>query len=260
MNVFRRSNYHKSKRAFTLVEMLVSMAILVLIVLLMSRIFADGTSAYRHGIKTSDQNLQGRVILDYIARELRQAIVDENIVIRISSSGANPYGTGLGDWISFASLGREQTGEREVRLVRYYVRENMRSIGGVNVRTYQLMRGISTSQSDINAAYKSSGWARTRGSAQNIARNITGFAIKLYDGPDASGNFRLVRDIGQEYEETRLPAFADIYMGLLGDSDLVEAGITNNPDFIQDREMIFMKRVYFHNRAGYNTGYGRDLY
>ncbi len=260
INIFQY-NTPGNKRGFTLVEMLVSMAILAMIVMLMSRIFADGTSAYRHGMKTSDQNLQGRVILDFIARELKQAIVDDNLILRVQSSD-NPYGTGLGDWISFATLGGEEEGQREARLIRYYVRSNPRTIGGAQVDTYQLMRAVTTNSNQINQAYRgqNSQWPDDIQGAANIARNISGFAIKLYDGPDSSGNFRLVRDIGDERDLRRLPAYADIYMALLGDSDLVEAGITNDANFIQDREMIFMKRVYFRNRQGYNTGYGRDLY
>lgn len=254
-------NALRGRRGFTLVEMLVAMAILAMIVLLMSRIFADGTSAYRHGMKTSDQNLQGRVILDFIARELKQAIIDDNLIMRLQTSD-NPYGTGLGDWISFATLGGEEQSMREVRLVRYYVRSNPREIGGARVNTYQLMRAVTTNLDEVNRAYRgeNTGWPNSKQGAANIARNVSGFAIKLYDGPDSSGDFRLVRDIGEDRDFRRLPAYADIYMALMGDSDLVEAGITNDPNFVQDREMIFMKRVYFRNRAGYNTGYGRDLY
>jgi len=241
------------------------MAILGMIVLLMGRIFADGSSAYKQGMKSSDQNLNGRVIMDFIARELRQAIADENLVIRISKSpdNADPYGTGLNDWISFASLGGggfEGNKTREVELIRYYVKRYVADIGGVDVQTYALMRGINTDEGIINEAYRNKGWAKEKGSAQQMARNISGFAIKVYADENGDGDIECVRDIGEDYESDELPAYADIYMGLLGDSDLVEATISQDSDFIANKEMIFMKRVYFRNRMGYNSDYGRDLW
>ena len=60
----------RSRRAFTLVELLVSMSILGLIVVLMGRVFSDSTRACKNGLKHGDQNLNGRVIVDYLAREL----------------------------------------------------------------------------------------------------------------------------------------------------------------------------------------------
>lgn len=256
-------HHRKPKLGFTLVEMLVSMAILGMIVLLMGRIFADGSSAYKQGMKSSDQNLNGRVIMDYIARELRQAITDENLVMRVSKSPDDPYGTGLNDWISFASLGGggfEGEKKREVELLRYYVKRYEANIGGVDVQTYALMRGINTDEDIINKAYKDPGWARDKGEAQQMARNLSGFAIKIYADENGDGEIECVRDIGEEYQSDELPAYADIYMGLLGDSDLVEATISQDPDLIANKEMIFMKRVYFRNRMGYNTAYGRDLW
>lgn len=242
--------------AFTLVEMLVSMAILALIVLLMGRIFSDSSDAYKTGLKQSDQNLNGRVVLDYVARELRQAIIDENLVMSVQPSDTDLYdmGEGLNDWISFAAIGGD---EREVELLTYYVRQDTQNIGGVDVVSYELMRGVTFKEDDINAAYKGSQWYDKKGNtARHIARNLSGFAIRLYD---KEGD--LLNDSSDSTIVTNLPAYADLYLGLMGDSDLVEAHLKGNTDnFIHKQEMIFMKRVYFRNRMGYNTGYGRDLY
>jgi prepilin-type N-terminal cleavage/methylation domain-containing protein len=254
------------KSAFTLVEMLVSMAILGMIVLLMGRIFADGSNAYKQGLKSSDQNLNGRVIMDFIARELKQAVIDDNLVLRISSSPADPYGTELNDWISFASVGGEGKNTREVELLSYYVQqEDTKEIGGVSVGSYTLNRGYNPDPDDINDAYRGecSGWPShldCGGESSQMARNISGFAIKLYDYEDGGSDIECIRDIGEDVELDELPLFADIYMGIMGDSDLVEAAITGDRDFIAKREMVFIKRVYFRNRAGYNTAYGRELF
>ena len=252
----------KCRCGFTLVEMLVSMAILVMIVLLMGRMFSDGSSAFKKGIKQSDQNLNGRVVLDYVALELRQAIIDENLVLKVQPGGDDPYklGEGLNDWVSFAAVGGKS---REVELLRYYVRLDTNTIGGVEVDSYSLMRGINTGENILNNAYKSAAWADNKGSPQQMARNVSGFAVRLFDDLDGDGEVECIREeLGTDtYTARTLPVYADIYLGLLGDSDLVEAHLKGNTDnFVHKKEMIFMKRVYFRNRQGYNTGYGRDLY
>lgn len=261
------ATYHRESRrqrrgisGFTLVEMLVSMAILGLIVLLMGRIFSESSDAVKQGLKSSDQNLNGRVILDYIARELRQAMVDDNLTITVEPSNKDPYdlGEGLNDEVTFATIGGTN---REVEIIRYYISEKNRKIGGASVDSYRLSRVVEKDDEEINEAYDkgidASGAWLSGGPA--MVRNVTGFAIKLYQ-EDASGNMECVRNLGEKEQLTTLPNYADVYLGILGDSDLVEASITKDPEFIHSREMIFMKRVYFRNHRGYNTGYGRKYY
>ena len=63
--------------AFTLVELLVAMAVLAVIIMMMARIFSESTRAFDLGSKIADQNLKGRMVLDFMAREISQAVADE---------------------------------------------------------------------------------------------------------------------------------------------------------------------------------------
>ncbi len=239
------------RQAFTLVELLVSMAILGLIVVLMGNVFSNSSKACKNGFKHSDQNLNGRVIIDYLARELKQSVADGKLTLTIKPGDVSPYNTtGLSDDITFATFGGNR---REVKLVRYYLRKGSKPIGGVPVDSYQLMRVVNTNS--VNDAYKNGMGIISDGPAQ-ISRNMTGFAVVL--GKKNAGKIEMVRG----WNEDDLPLFADIYMGIMGDSDLVEAMLTSGAstsatNFIHSREMVFMKRVYFRNRRGYNEDYGR---
>jgi prepilin-type N-terminal cleavage/methylation domain-containing protein len=61
-------------RAFTLVEMLVSMSVLALLVVLVSRLFVSATNATTAGNRQMDSDLQSRLVFDRLAIDLAQMI------------------------------------------------------------------------------------------------------------------------------------------------------------------------------------------
>ena len=69
----------KSAAAFTLLELLVAMGILVIIVLIVARIFAQASAAWSTGARLSEVNMTGRAVADFVARDLSQAVVSTNL-------------------------------------------------------------------------------------------------------------------------------------------------------------------------------------
>ena len=64
------------KRGFTLLELLLSMGILSIIVLIVAQIFNQTTLCWETGSKKAEQNMVGRAVTDFIAKELSHAVFD----------------------------------------------------------------------------------------------------------------------------------------------------------------------------------------
>ncbi len=219
-------------RGFTLVEMLVSMAILTIVVALLGRVFGESATAFNQGMRRSEQNLHGRAIVDFIARELGQAIINEDLVLHLGPSGVDPYGqVGVSDTITFAMPGGVG---REVTIVQYDVSSYTENRGGFNVTAYQLMRRTTTDRTLVTNAYGRAPLPNPTSRPQPAADGISGFAIRFFnrDGTLVDrGNI------------SSPPAYADIYLAVLGDTDLVQADL-QGADFVSNHEMVFVTRVY----------------
>src|SRR5690606_20102616 len=79
---------HKQRRGrlgFTLIELLASMTILIFIVMMMSRLFAETTQIWSAGTKRANTAGEARVIMDYIVKEMSQAIADDVVSFKLNS-------------------------------------------------------------------------------------------------------------------------------------------------------------------------------
>lgn len=70
---------------FTLIELLAAMGILIVIVLMMSRIFAETTSMWNLGTRRVTSATEGRVIMDFLVREMSMAMADEHVKFKVNS-------------------------------------------------------------------------------------------------------------------------------------------------------------------------------
>lgn len=105
----------KSRGGFTLLELLVSMAILSIIVLLTAQIFEQSTVAWNGGARRVEVNMTGRAIADYVAQDLSAAIEDElyldKLLIRSGPLAGSPA--------QFVSLDSSDATNRMARVVLY---------------------------------------------------------------------------------------------------------------------------------------------
>jgi prepilin-type N-terminal cleavage/methylation domain-containing protein len=62
---------------FTLIELLAAMAILVVIVFIVSRVFQQAGSAWQTGVGRAEVGMKGRALADFIAQELSQAVSND---------------------------------------------------------------------------------------------------------------------------------------------------------------------------------------
>lgn len=69
-----------TKSGFTLVEILVATAILVIIVLIISTVFHQSSLAWDAGTRKAEGGMTARAVLGFMAREMSAAVADTNIL------------------------------------------------------------------------------------------------------------------------------------------------------------------------------------
>jgi len=97
-------------RGFTLLEILVSVAILMMIVMMMSGVFHQVRVSWDIGMRRNSLNLEGRVAVVFMARELSQAVANEKLTCLITE-GAKV--------IEFYMLDEATTNSRAICYVKY---------------------------------------------------------------------------------------------------------------------------------------------
>lgn len=91
----------RSNKAFTLVEMLVSITVLTLIVLLISRLFNSASALITSGNKRMDVDGQARPLLDRMAMDFAQMVKRSDVDYYVKSSSNAQAGN---DQIAFYSV------------------------------------------------------------------------------------------------------------------------------------------------------------
>jgi prepilin-type N-terminal cleavage/methylation domain-containing protein len=251
------------RAAFTLIELLAAVTILVIIVTIMGRIFTESDRAWTLGTIRSDNNLAGRAALSMIAHDLQYAVADKTLTFIAQKDRYSLTSYGFeNDETCFVSIENDSSdGNRAAREVFYYVRENP-----AGSKRYELMRGYySSALSDAASAsshcYFNPNWYKNTadggvgrpGTSRFIAKNVAGFAVFA-----RKPNGQLIRDYysGTPAYTNRLPGYVDVCIELLNDRDARQAadlqlrGLSYT-NFVADRVVRHVARVYFTNRDGY---------
>lgn len=110
----------RSSKAFTLVELLVSIALLTLLVLLMSRLFNSAASVTTAGNKHMDADAQARGVLDRMAVDFAQMVKRPDVDYYLKSSANAQTGN---DQLAFYSLvqGYSSMASSPVSLIAYRI-------------------------------------------------------------------------------------------------------------------------------------------
>lgn len=254
---------HKTNRraAFTLVELLAAMAVLAIMLLMFANIFASSGKAWSSGTRRTEQNMNGRAVLEYMCKEISQSIVGSNngVVFQLDYDVSGTFSersyftnTAL-HFVSTRGCSAAANPD-EARLIHYYVRKGPNTSSGDDFAPYQLMRAQNSDHSIITSAYQTTakppGWSSQKSGtgwqASVFVDNITQFYV-VADGNNAT--FK-----SYSYTPNRLPDYVDIVIGFLSEDDARKAQLLSGAarlNYVTKAEKRFTRRIYMQNRVGY---------
>jgi prepilin-type N-terminal cleavage/methylation domain-containing protein len=249
----------RSRAAFSLIELLASLAILLIIVGILGMIYIHFDKAWTQGTGKADCNTTGQASLNIISRDLEHAVADDILTFAMQPDRYTNRSYGCwNDEICFVSM--ESTNllagatNRTALEVQYWVR----NAGG----RYELVRGCLTNDialptTSLANCYWNTNWYKDAsqggvgrpGNAAVVAENVAGVSF-IAPGETVSG-----------YESTahtnRLPEYVDICLELLDETSakqaaqLSAADPTYVADFAERKIRRYTTRVFFENRSGY---------
>ncbi len=271
----------KTRQGFTVIELLVAMAILLIIVMMIGQILTGSTKAWDTGTNRAQDNLAARAALDFIGRHLSQVIADDVVGLRLDTNEKNDktYGNLLSDRLYFASLSNipDSAKPREIQENRVYVKQAVDDVTKkVLPGRFQLRYAYRNGLDEIKS-YKDPVWWESADFNYDevILDNVAEFDVWCF-GYDGTNEYYSVPDynsLNKNYSKGmwspadlsltihKLPAWIDMYVTVLQESDairaalLVEAGKDADAlDFVIRNGKRYTLRVYPQNREGYAMG------
>jgi len=267
----------KSHSGFTIIELLSSMVVLIFIVMMMTRMFAETTNIWSLGTKRITAASEGRVIMDFIVKEMTQAIADDIVAFKLNSGGENSdpiYGVDAygaeSDEVCFVGAvrscdpGYRRTGNQFIYFLSPMLDENSNEIPNRYrlVRTRRTQSMYATVANRSVSAYRDKEWWRNMpadkteaGGAgtlpvETIAENVAAFEVWAYSEKKKDFEF----GYNSVDEDNMLPLWVDIYLELMSEDEAQRAAILWQADTTRASEYLatvvkrFNARVYFPNR------------
>lgn len=146
-NIRNKSKRIEPQAAFTLVEILAAMAILVVVVLGLSRAFNEAAGIFRRGTTMAERNSTVQLALERIAKDLEGLIVNERLALYEIANADVPTLFGF-DRMYFASsardvlegTSRDTDHDAAYHFVRYQVEVVTQKFAGVEYYKFRLNR------------------------------------------------------------------------------------------------------------------------
>lgn len=245
------------KSAFTLVELLVAMTVLLLILGIIATILGESGRLWRLGTDRSRQLAAGRAALDMIAADLEQSVAGGNLVFALIGNGEDgPAGNGSAfsihgfacNEIFFHLVGAAlpPPGSRAVKQV-WYGPQEMGGAGNGSGR-YRLVRRRHALANDQPPPTENYFEDLADAETEPLLDGLAGvrFAATMHCGMDFA-------DIEDAYTNA-LPAYVDIYLELLAPAVARRAAgmedEARRADFIERNLLRLTRRVAL-NPAGW---------
>ena len=131
------------RAAFTLIEILAAMAVLVILVLALTRMFVSAADITSRGMTTIARNSVGETAMDSIMQDLDCMVVNERIACAKVADDVSyvPGGPGVFDTFYFISTAGDQDDDMPYEYVKFYVKpQNLTNAMGVPYRRYDLYK------------------------------------------------------------------------------------------------------------------------
>lgn len=249
----------QSRRGFTLIELLAAMTILTIMVLLISRLFADSTRLWKVGTKRIESNTDGRAVVDFIARELAAALCDGvngPLGLKLDSDFRDAHGM-KPDRIFFCSSSqtaeRRSSGDyRQVSQVVYDLDEmklpdNSDDMDGrYRVVRYGIEKYGGSFTCYNNGGFPQGSVAYAGWNNQTLAENVRTLEFWVYDTNGVS-----IADYDSSIHGR--PAYVEVYLEMLGQDDAIKASLmsgTAQSDYCNRMARRYVGRAYLQANGG----------
>jgi len=270
-------------RGFTLIEVLVSMAVLVVLLLALTRMFVEAANITKRGTTMLMRNSMAATAIETILQDIEGMVVNERLACKFKADTTDTGGFGF-DEAWFITTSGDQDDSRAYQIVHYYVTNSLtiNSLGAPYVR-FQLMRQVGIlANADNNGCdimekdmdwWEGSHWddGRIHYSDKNLlAENVVRFDFFLLGWQERSGEdvdswleadgpegVKFDSIAGPVYDRTQShqpPAVIDVYMQITSPEVAVESGmalVDGVPADVQmnAREMMIRESAMLLGRA-----------
>ena len=260
-----KRSIHKGRGGYTLLELLAGMAILVVIVLMLTRIFAETMSAWDQGTRRVSQAQEARVVMDFLTQGISSALGDDKVSFRVFASGGfgpgqDPHGYPASA-VAFIAPTRtppySNTMRRATPHYIYFVDQMLDDSNAPMDGRYRLVRVRKTmaTHSDSGRAvsafrdpewWSPGNWGSQLPPANRevIAENVAGFAVRAYT---SSGGYTTDFD---SMDHGALPLWVDVSLGLMDEATALRVAETGDQELIQRSVRWYGTRIFFRNREG----------
>lgn len=241
----------QERSAFTLIEVLVSTAILMVIVLVVTNLFDQASRNWNTGVDNAELNNEARAAIDLMTRELEAAVAGP--IDSDQLSGATNFlfitldenGDQLADEIQFISMMQTPDGSeshRGFRNVRYFLSPSIANTLMRDIRTTKF--GGFTNEDMVFSGIGGGGGDR-------MAERVLKFYVDAFDDNGTLWDC--------PWSTNRLPAYLDIHLMMASREAYEiysEMGGPASPlgaNYLTNNARIYSTRVYFPNRNGYRN-------
>lgn len=247
---------HRRRAGFTIVELLASVAILIIMVLALARVFGASSLAWRNGNKRIESNNSGRTAIEFMARELSGLIVSPNRPTMTLDSDAHNYLGMQSDMLTFVGLSHvakySSTAKyRDVQQIRYRVVPMAGATGRYALARFVIERYDEGNNLGKFTSYLNDDWVDEMDGIsvafhQVLAENVRNFEVFIV--PEGKSDPQSDYD----YLSDGPPAAIDIYLEVLAEDDAIKASlIPGDTAMINAATRRYATRIYMQNRTGY---------
>lgn len=240
--------------AFSLIELLCALAVLLVIVGLMAMIFSKSEDMRTATTGKMEARTAAQAALDMLSRDLEGAIADVDLPLAMHRDRSNGTSYGfLNDEISFLSLAQDSTGDvRHVRELKYWV-QPMTNAAGHPLGRYELIRACRTCPAGARSPYDGDWtWVDDRPAPSNCASLLENVAGLGFVAPDSTGTISQVYFASVNGDG--LPEYMDILLDVLDETTAKQAADLSSrgsngvalAEALVDRKLYrFTTRVHF---------------
>lgn len=257
-----------AKSGFTLIELMVAMAILAVLVMMLAKMLGSGTTAFNRGTNNVEVDNSARAVMDFIRKDISTAIWDEQAmalaVVPDSSSG-------VADLAAFGSnslylqnsplmpVVQNDTTRRHVQAVRYRVQADS------GTQQYKLVR--TTDRRNSVPLVGASGWQWWKEPGyfsgqqeQLVAENVVSFRVLFGYGNPASPTLTNNAHTPISGGTGERLVCLDVILELLDAESAREVDVRWSADSTGAQELAAVRKRIYTSRISFNNKYGNSAW